>query len=192
MQELSERRRAADTRLSRAWDGAELPHPGDHDRDLNAGTVVTEWRAPDGSTLVLVRLVGAGHSEGGATRAGVDHAWGPSRATDAGTREVVSERYGLAHCAAEQTFYLDGIAMDLAPREYRLLRYFAERPRRVLSYARLLEGAWPNGFGEDANPLQVALCRLRRQLGDAGELIETRRGSGYLFASDAPLRAPEW
>jgi two-component system OmpR family response regulator len=68
--------------------------------------------------------------------------------------------------------------------EFRLLRAFVERPRRVLTRDQLLDFA----RGEDSEhydrAIDVQISRLRRKLADGqngGELIRTVRNEGYLF-----------
>lgn len=80
----------------------------------------------------------------------------------------------------------DGNPVSLTDGEYRLLRAFAEHPRRVLTRDQLLD--WSRGDDGDQfdRAIDVQLSRLRRKLGDAGgeaaqELIRTVRNEGYLF-----------
>ncbi|SFF90318.1 two-component system, OmpR family, response regulator [Novosphingobium sp. CF614] len=74
--------------------------------------------------------------------------------------------------------------ITLSDGEFRLLRAFAEHPRRVLTRDQLLD--WSRG--EDSEhydrAIDVQLSRLRRKLaeGDGGQdIIRTVRNEGYLF-----------
>lgn len=74
----------------------------------------------------------------------------------------------------------------LSDGEFRLLRAFAEHPRRVLTRDQLLD--WSRGEDSDHydRAIDVQLSRLRRKLADAGdeaskEMIRTVRNEGYLF-----------
>ena len=67
--------------------------------------------------------------------------------------------------------------------EFRLLRYFMLHPGRVLSKARLTEHVYEGDAEPDSNVVEVYVKRLRQKLGN--EIIETRRGQGYLFHGEA-------
>lgn len=78
----------------------------------------------------------------------------------------------------------DDQVITLTDGEFRLLRVFVERPRRVLTRDQLLDFA----RGEDSEhydrAIDVQISRLRRKLseGQSGaELIRTVRNEGYLF-----------
>lgn len=79
----------------------------------------------------------------------------------------------------------DGV-VALSDGEFRLLRAFAEHPRRVLTRDQLLD--WSRGDSSDNfdRAIDVQLSRLRRKLAEAGEhrseeLIRTIRSEGYVF-----------
>ena len=81
---------------------------------------------------------------------------------------------------------IDPVGQDIAltDGEFRLMRAFAEHPRRVLTRDQLLD--WSRG-GESEQfdrAIDVQLSRLRRKLamGEGGqEIIRTIRNEGYLF-----------
>jgi two-component system OmpR family response regulator len=69
--------------------------------------------------------------------------------------------------------------------EFRLLRAFAEHPRRVLTRDQLLDFARGEESDHYDRAIDVQVSRLRRKLSDgagASELIRTVRNEGYLFA----------
>ncbi len=77
-----------------------------------------------------------------------------------------------------------GQLISLSDGEFRLLRAFAEHPRRVLTRDQLLD--WSRG--EDSEhydrAIDVQLSRLRRKLSEGeggGDIIRTVRNEGYLF-----------
>ena len=76
-----------------------------------------------------------------------------------------------------------GSAMTLSSLEYRLLAYFLHHPGRVLSQSELIEHIYETGSDRDTNAIEALVARLRRKLGV--DLIETRRGHGYLIPDDA-------
>ncbi|MCJ2180540.1 response regulator [Novosphingobium album (ex Hu et al. 2023)] len=74
--------------------------------------------------------------------------------------------------------------ITLSDGEFRLLRAFAEHPRRVLTRDQLLD--WSRGEDSDHydRAIDVQLSRLRRKLaeGEGGQdIIRTVRNEGYLF-----------
>ncbi|HEX5538995.1 MAG TPA: response regulator transcription factor [Methylophilaceae bacterium] len=90
--------------------------------------------------------------------------------------------------------YIAGIALDedsqslrnsegqhfqLTGTEYRLLRYFMLHAGQILSKSQLTEHVYDNDSDKDSNVIEVFVNRLRQKLGN--ELIQTRRGQGYIF-----------
>jgi len=73
----------------------------------------------------------------------------------------------------------DGARVELTGTEFRLLRYFMLNPGRPLSKTRLIEHVYDQDFDLDSNVIEVFVRRLREKLGK--EVIETRRGQGYVF-----------
>lgn len=74
-----------------------------------------------------------------------------------------------------------GQAVKLTGMEFRLLQYFMSHPGQVLSKTRLTEHVYAYDDDRDSNVIEVYVNRLRRKLG--AELIETRRGQGYIFGA---------
>jgi two-component system phosphate regulon response regulator PhoB len=74
-----------------------------------------------------------------------------------------------------------GQLVDIGPTEFRLLRYFLERPRRVLSRSQLIDGVWSRDAEIDERTVDVHVGRLRKALksGLAGDPIRTIRSEGY-------------
>ena len=71
---------------------------------------------------------------------------------------------------------------SLTATEYRLLRYLMHHPDRVHSKDHLLDQLYAlEQDAAESNLVEVYIARLRRYLGK--ELIQTRRGQGYLFVS---------
>jgi two-component system, OmpR family, response regulator len=77
-----------------------------------------------------------------------------------------------------------GVVIDLSTGEYDLLVTFLEAPQRVLSRDYLLDAARNRTLEPFDRAIDVQVSRLRRKIGDGGELIKTVRGAGYLFAAD--------
>jgi len=79
-----------------------------------------------------------------------------------------------------------GEAVSLRPNEFRLLRFLAENPNRVLTRQDLIEGLGKQEPPIDERTVDVWIGRLRRALmqAGAGNPLRTVRSMGYVF--DAP------
>jgi two-component system, OmpR family, phosphate regulon response regulator PhoB len=75
----------------------------------------------------------------------------------------------------------DGAPVQLGPTEYRLLRYFLERPGRVLSRMQLLDGVWGRDSDIEMRTVDVHIRRLRAAINAGGkkDIIRTVRAAGY-------------
>lgn len=73
--------------------------------------------------------------------------------------------------------------VQLTPLEYRLVAYLAHHPDRVITQTELSEHLYAYDGEKDSNAVEVLVGRVRRKLG--ADLIETRRGFGYLMTSQA-------
>lgn len=74
-----------------------------------------------------------------------------------------------------------GRPIELKPREYRLLEYFARNHGRVVTRTMLLEQVWDYHFDPGTNVIDVHVSRLRRRLEEGFErpILHTVRGAGY-------------
>jgi two-component system, OmpR family, response regulator len=73
---------------------------------------------------------------------------------------------------------VDEVPVALSPLEYRCLGYFLHHAGRVIPPGELMEHLYSHAHDRDPNAVEVLIGRLRRKLGV--DLIETRRGFGYL------------
>jgi two-component system OmpR family response regulator len=80
-----------------------------------------------------------------------------------------------------------GRKIELLPREFKLLEYFARNVGQVVSRAMLLQHVWDLHYDPTTNVIDVYVGRVRRKIdnGQAYPLIHTIRGVGFC------LRAPE-
>ncbi len=78
---------------------------------------------------------------------------------------------------------LHGRPLDLTPLEYRLLHYLAHNRNRPVPRMELMEHIYEGDDERSPNALDVLIARLRRKVGP--DLIQTRRGHGYLLATEA-------
>jgi two-component system phosphate regulon response regulator PhoB len=74
-----------------------------------------------------------------------------------------------------------GDVLHLGPTEFRLLRHFMEKPRRVHSRAQLIDAVWGMDKEIDERTVDVHIRRLRQAIERPGspELIRTVRSAGY-------------
>ena len=74
-----------------------------------------------------------------------------------------------------------GEPLHLGPTEFRLLRYFLERPNRVVSRQQILDGVWGMDSDIDERTVDVHIRRLRKAINRPGDTdpIRTVRAAGY-------------
>ncbi len=77
-----------------------------------------------------------------------------------------------------------GRALDLLPREYRLLLYLAERAGVVVSHDELRSAVWGLRFHPGTNLVAAHVSRLRAKLdrGFESAMLHTEKGVGYRLA----------
>jgi two-component system phosphate regulon response regulator PhoB len=78
----------------------------------------------------------------------------------------------------------DGIVIDIAPTEYRLLHFFMTHTDRAFSRSQLLDQVWGNHVYVEERTVDVHIRRLRKALEQTGHehLLQTVRGVGYRFS----------
>ena len=76
---------------------------------------------------------------------------------------------------------LRGVPLALSALEYRLVAFLIRNRGRVVPQHELLEHVYAQDAEPDSNALEVLVGRVRRKLGV--DLIETRRGFGYIVAA---------
>ncbi|WP_308010971.1 response regulator transcription factor [Streptomyces sp. AC495_CC817] len=77
--------------------------------------------------------------------------------------------------------YVRGRSLQLPVREFLLLRYFMERPNKLISRSELIQALWGTDSLE-SNTLTVHVRRVRNKLRDEGQsccTIDAIRGMGY-------------
>ena len=83
---------------------------------------------------------------------------------------------------------LDGRSLDLAPKEFDLLRHLAERPGEVVTKRTLLAEVWQQAWGGSDKTVDVHLSWLRRKLGETASdprYLHTVRGVGVRLSAPA-------
>ena len=82
---------------------------------------------------------------------------------------------------------VNGEDVTLTATEFKLLTTLVSRRGRVQSRARLLQDVWQANPTIQSRTGDMHVQRLRAKLGDAAPFIETVRGSGYRFRSEAKV-----
>ncbi len=86
---------------------------------------------------------------------------------------------------------VDGVPVDLQPRELQLLEYLVRRPDRAVTRAMIFEDVWGYRYDPRTNVIDVHITRLRRKVERPGTppLIETLRGTGYVYRGTQALES---
>lgn len=79
-----------------------------------------------------------------------------------------------------------GVPVALSPQEYRLVAYLMHHRGRVVTQLELTEHLYHQDVERESNAVEVLVGRVRRKLGV--ELIETRRGFGYVIPEGGGVR----
>jgi two-component system OmpR family response regulator len=100
--------------------------------------------------------------------------------------ETVLRVNGLELDLIKRSVVREGRAIDLQPREFRLLECLMRHAGRIVTRTMLLEMVWDFHFDPKTNIVETHVSRLRAKVdrGFRHDLIHTVRGSGY------SLRAP--
>lgn len=79
-----------------------------------------------------------------------------------------------------------GLAIDLQPREFRLLEYLLRHAGQVVTRTMLLEGVWDYHFDPGTNVIDVHISRLRKKIDEGHQppLLHTVRGAGYRLGGE--------
>jgi DNA-binding response OmpR family regulator len=78
---------------------------------------------------------------------------------------------------------VDGIPVNLTPLEFRLVNYLFHHRGRVISQTELSENLYSHDSERDSNAIEALVGRLRKKL--KADVIETRRGFGYIVPAEA-------
>ncbi len=153
--------------------------------------VSADWGADD----VILHSAGPGEVEarirlaiGRAAIAASGQASGPA----AGAEEVRSGELSIDE--ATYSARIRGVALDLTFKEFELLKFLAQHPRRVFTRSQLLQEVWGYDYFGGTRTVDVHVRRLRAKLGAENEgLIGTVRNVGYRFvpAKAAPASPHE-
>jgi hypothetical protein len=99
----------------------------------------------------------------------------------------LGDRAALRLETRSRTVARDGAPVHLARREYDLLAFLCQHPRRVFSRGQLLRQVWDYEMIGGERTVDVHVRRLRAKLGRCADGIVTVRGVGYRFDDDAGI-----
>lgn len=88
---------------------------------------------------------------------------------------------GLTVDLTARTVEVNGIKVNLSPKEYALLSKLIETRGSVQARDQLISSVWGDDFYGDPRTLDTHVKKLRQALGEYGRLIVTLRGVGYRF-----------
>jgi two-component system OmpR family response regulator len=79
--------------------------------------------------------------------------------------------------------FVNGKPIDLSPTEYKLLRFLMNNANRVMSKAQILDHVWEYDFNGEMGIVESYVSYLRKKIDplSKNELIQTKRGVGYMF-----------
>jgi len=77
--------------------------------------------------------------------------------------------------------------IELTAKEFDLLHFFMQNPKRVLSRDQIMERIWGYDYSGESNVLEVYVAMLRQKLEEHGgsRLIATVRGAGYVLKGES-------
>ncbi|MFC6356573.1 response regulator transcription factor [Luethyella okanaganae] len=93
---------------------------------------------------------------------------------------------GVALDPATRTATRAGRTIVLTAKEFAVLEYLMRNAGHIISTTELIDHAWDSNYEGFSNVVQSYIRYLRQKLTLAGEreIIETRRGAGYVIAAD--------
>jgi DNA-binding response OmpR family regulator len=158
--------------------------------------VLKRWRANDRRTPVLILTARGSWAErvDGIDAGADDYLAKPFQMEEvlARLRSIVRRSAGHASSVLsigdltlderQMKINLRGAPVALSPLEYRLASYLMVHRGRVISQQELSENIYGQDDAHDSNAIEVLIGRVRKKLGS--ELIETRRGFGYLVPGE--------
>jgi DNA-binding response OmpR family regulator len=131
---------------------------------------------------LLRRAAGIAGATGAAGAVGVTGATGA--AESAGKNSLTVERIGPLEINMETyEVHLDGKAVELKPRELKLLFFFRQHQNKVFDREQLLAKVWGYDYAGETRTVDVHIQRLREKLEyeGCGYRFKTVRGVGYKF-----------
>jgi DNA-binding response OmpR family regulator len=85
--------------------------------------------------------------------------------------------------ASREAYTIEGIPLELSPKEFAILEYLIINKGKVISSEELIEHIWDSDSDMFSNAIKVHISTLRKKLGNycEKEIILNRRGVGYII-----------
>jgi DNA-binding response OmpR family regulator len=110
----------------------------------------------------------------------------------AATHSLPAEEVRSGELVIDEATYsarIRGVALDLTFKEFELLKFLAQNPRRVFTRSQLLQEVWGYDYFGGTRTVDVHVRRLRAKLGPENDaLIGTVRNVGYKFVPASQAR----
>lgn len=81
----------------------------------------------------------------------------------------------------EHKVMVDGIEIELSPREYKLLLYLIENKNKVLPRTQILTNVWGINYDNNTNVVDVYISYLRNKMKVKPTVLQTIVGTGYML-----------
>ncbi len=78
--------------------------------------------------------------------------------------------------------YKDGTPLELTRKEYEILALFIRNAGKIFPRSEILSKVWGNDVIVTDRTVDVTVARIRKKLGDKGNMIRNKSGYGYYFS----------
>ena len=101
--------------------------------------------------------------------------------------QEVNDKKDFILNTSNNTIEKDGKIIELTKNEYKIFKYLVQNRGKIVSREDIMECLWESESFIDDNTLTVNITRLRNKLEELElkELLETKRGRGYIFKRGA-------
>lgn len=83
--------------------------------------------------------------------------------------------------AGNKLIYKDGKPLELTRKEYEILSLFIRNTGKIFPRSEILSKVWGNDVIVTDRTVDVTVARIRKKLGDRGNMIRNKSGYGYYF-----------
>lgn len=97
------------------------------------------------------------------------------------TKHEVYEKEGLKVDFTSREVFVDGVVVEMTPKEYDLLFFFVRNRGIALTREKLINEIWGYDYYGDDRTLDTHIKLLRSSLGEYRRFLSTLRGVGYRF-----------
>ena len=94
---------------------------------------------------------------------------------------IIFEKDGLKVDMTAYKIFVDGVQVEMAPKEYDLLFFLIRNKNIAVPREKIMEEVWGFDYYGDDRTLDTHMKLLRKSLGPYAHFIKTLRGLGYRF-----------